>query len=65
MFGYSKIEVLGKSLVILYKLEIVFVLIKEIIERIKVNDKWIGEINFICKDGSEGICEIIVVLILD
>ena len=65
MFGYSKTEVLGKSPAILHKPEIASVLTKEIIERIKVNDKWIGEINFIRKDGSEGICETTVVPILD
>ena len=65
MFGYSKIEVLGKTLAILHKPEIASVLTQQIIEKIKANGKWVGQINFIRKDGREGLCETTVVPMLD
>ena len=65
MFGYSKTDVLGKTPAILHKQEIASVLTQQIIEGMKANGKWIGQINFIRKDGSEGVCETTVVPILD
>ena len=65
MFGYSKTDVLGKTPAILHKEEIASVLTQQIIEGMKANGKWIGQINFIRKNGSEGVCETTVVPILD
>ncbi|MGD1804369.1 PAS domain S-box protein [Dapis sp. BLCC M126] len=65
MFGYSKTEVLGKTPAILHQPEISSTLTLEIIEGMKANGKWVGEINFIRKDGSEGVCETTVVPMLD
>jgi len=65
IFGYSKIEVLGKTPAILHKPEVASVLTQQIIEKMKANGKWVGQINFIRKDGSEGLCETTVVPMLD
>ena len=65
IFGYSKIEILGQTPAILYKPEIAPKLTQQIIEKIKLHGRWTGEINFIRKDGSEGVSETIVVPILD
>ncbi|MCL2930954.1 MAG: EAL domain-containing protein [Trichodesmium sp. MAG_R03] len=65
IFGYSKIETLGQTPAILHKPEIADKLTQQIIEKIKVHGRWTGEINFIRKDGSEGVSETTVVPILD
>ncbi|NEP78769.1 MAG: PAS domain S-box protein [Okeania sp. SIO3B3] len=65
MFGYSKTEVLGKTLGFLHKLEEAPVLTQQIMKNMKKNGRWVGEINFIRKDGSEGISETTVVPMLN
>ncbi|MCL6750280.1 PAS domain S-box protein [Nostoc sp. CCCryo 231-06] len=65
MFGYSKAEVLGKTPSILHKPEEAAVLTNKIIERLKQQGRWSGEIHFIRKDGSQGICETTVVSLQD
>ncbi|WP_331001389.1 PAS domain S-box protein [Nostoc sp. WHI] len=65
MFGYTKAEVLAKSPSILYKPEIAATLSAKIIEKMNQQGRWSGEINFIRKDGSEGICETTVVSLQD
>ncbi|MEB3343059.1 PAS domain S-box protein [Okeania sp.] len=65
MFGYKKYEVLGKTPAILHKPEEASVLMPEIIEQIKTNGKWVGQIHFVRKDGSEGISETRVVPMVD
>ncbi len=65
MFGYSKTEVLGKTTAILHQPEVSSTLTSEIIEGMKANGRWVGQINFIRKDGSEGLCETTVVPMLD
>ncbi|WP_392531576.1 PAS domain S-box protein [Nostoc sp. C117] len=61
MFGYTKAEVLGKYPSILHKPEVAATLSAKVLERIKQQGRWSGEIHFIRKDGSEGISETTVV----
>lgn len=61
MFGYGKAEVLGKTLGILHKAEESAVLTQQIIEELHTANRWAGEINFVRKDGTEGVCETVFV----
>jgi len=61
MFGYSKAEVLGKNLGILRKPEESAVLTQKIIDELHTANRWAGEINFVRKDGTEGVCETVFV----
>jgi len=61
IFGYAKAEVLGKTPGILHKPEESSVLTHKIIQGMLGAGRWAGEINFIRKDGTEGVCETVVV----
>ena len=61
IFGYPKAEVLGKTPGILHKAEDSAVLTHKIIKGMLKAGRWSGEINFIRKDGTEGVCETVVV----
>ncbi|BBD57622.1 multi-sensor hybrid histidine kinase [Nostoc sp. HK-01] len=63
MFGYSKAEILGRSTSILYKPEVTNQLIPQILPDIQQQGRWSGELEFIRKDGSQGICETTVILL--
>ncbi|NER36035.1 MAG: PAS domain S-box protein [Oscillatoria sp. SIO1A7] len=65
MFGYTKAEASGHSTGILYRPEEAPVLTEQIIEGMTGDGRWSGEINFIRKDGSSGICETVVLPIRD
>jgi PAS domain S-box-containing protein len=65
MFGYTKAEVLGKIPSILHKPEEAPVLTNKILERIKQQGRWSGEIHFIRKNGNQGICETTVISLQD
>ncbi|MBD2415497.1 histidine kinase [Nostoc calcicola FACHB-389] len=65
MFGYTKAEALGKSPSILHQFPEVPVLTNKILQKIKHQGRWSGEIHFISKDGSQGICETTVVSLQD
>ncbi len=65
MFGYSKAEVLGQTPAILHRSEDADRLTAKILEEISQNGRWLGEINFIRKDGTDGVCETIVVPMFD
>ncbi|GGA31741.1 PAS domain S-box protein [Okeania sp. KiyG1] len=65
MFGYSKTEVLGKTPAFLHKPQEAAVLTQQILKKVKEDGRWVGEINFIRKDGSEGVSETTVVPMLD
>ncbi|MGB3405040.1 MAG: PAS domain S-box protein [Microcoleaceae cyanobacterium] len=65
MFGYSKNEVLGKTPAMLHRPEDVNYLTKTVIKEISQKGRWLGEIHFIRKDKTEGICETIVVPLLN
>ena len=61
MFGYSKEEALGKTPAFLHTPEEGAVLTQQILLTVSQDDRWAGEIQFIRQDGTEGICETIVV----
>lgn len=65
MFGYEKSEVLGKTPEILPDPEIAAQLTVEIIKALQGNGRWTGEIDFVRKDGTQGICETEIVLLWD
>ncbi|YAG15992.1 histidine kinase [Nostoc sp. DSM 114161] len=65
MFGYTKAEVLGKTPSILHKPEVVATLSTEVLQTVTHKGRWSGEINFIRKDGSQGICETTVAALQD
>ncbi|MDY6806391.1 MAG: PAS domain S-box protein [Cyanobacteriota bacterium] len=65
MFGYSRAEVLGKSQEILHPDSEGKSLTRKIMESIKLKGRWVGEINFIRRDGSAGVCETRVVPMVD
>lgn len=61
MFGYTKEDAIGKTPALVYYPKESANLTKKIINGIIKDGKWIGEINFIKKDGIKGICETIVI----
>ncbi|MEW6493419.1 MAG: PAS domain S-box protein, partial [Cyanobacteriota bacterium] len=61
IFGYAKVEVLGKATGILHKPEEVAMLTPKIVKEVLATGRWAGEVNFIRKDGTEGVCETVVV----
>jgi PAS domain S-box-containing protein len=63
MFGYTKAEILGKTPSILYKPEAATTLTPQIFQEIQQHERCSGEIYFKRKDGSEGICEITIILL--
>jgi len=65
MFGYTKAEVLGKTPSILHKPEVAATLNTEVLQTVTEKGRWSGEINFIRKDGSQGICETTVASLQD
>lgn len=65
MFGYSKKEMLGKTTALIHRPEEAAALSDTIMKETKAKGIWIGEINFVRKDGTEGVCETIVVPLLD
>ncbi|MCP4695601.1 MAG: response regulator [Gammaproteobacteria bacterium] len=65
MFGYSKEEILGKTPGILHRPEESEILAGKIIDGVKKEGRWTGEIVFVCKDGSQRICETVVVPFID
>lgn len=65
IFGYTKAEVLGKSPEILQPKSEARTLTLEIMEGIKRKGRWLGEIHFIRKNGTEGVCETTIVPMLD
>ncbi len=61
MFGYEKVEILGKTLGILHKPEESSVLTQKIIDELHTTNRWAGEINFVRKDRTQGVCETVFV----
>lgn len=61
MFGYTKEEVLGKSTEFLHTPEESAVITQEIVETVKHYGRWTGEIKFIGKNGTQGVCETVFV----
>ncbi|MEH2284971.1 MAG: PAS domain S-box protein [Nostoc sp.] len=65
MYGYTKAEVLAKTPSILHQPEVAATLSAKILETVNQQGRWSGEIQFIRKDGSEGVCETTVVSLQD
>ncbi len=65
IFGYSKAKVLEKSVEFLYKLKDAKSLTTKIIRSLIKNGRWSGEIEVICKDGTQRICQTNVVPLED
>ncbi|HEY9666007.1 MAG TPA: PAS domain S-box protein [Coleofasciculaceae cyanobacterium] len=66
MYGYAKADVLGKSAGILYKHQSDAAKLKQnILNGIRTAGRWAGEIDFIRKNGTEGVTETVVVPLHD
>ncbi|WP_407897414.1 diguanylate cyclase [Scytonema sp. NUACC26] len=61
MFGYARVRSLGTTQEVLHKSENSTVMAEKIIERTLDTGRWTGEMNFTRKDGTEGVCEKVVV----
>ncbi|MCF4966228.1 PAS domain S-box protein [Nostoc sp. CMAA1605] len=61
IFGYTKTEICEQSIRILHKPGTDTALNTAILEDMAQNGRWVGEINFVRKNGSEGICETTIV----
>ncbi len=61
IFGYTKAEVLGKTTGILHQPEEAAVLTPKMVQEVLAVGRWAGEVSFIRKDGTEGVCETVVV----
>ena len=65
MFGYTRAEVLGQTPGILHRQEESALLTQQILDSMILEGRWFGEINFLRKDGTEGVCETVVLPILE
>ncbi len=65
IFGYSKEEVLGATPALLHRPEELRVRSPKIMEAVRTEGRWSGEVNFIRKDRTEGVCELLVVPLRD
>lgn len=61
IFGYERDEMIGRRVGRLYDLDDPLGLQKEVIAEMARADRWYGELRFIRKDRSTGICETLVV----
>ncbi|MEA5602544.1 response regulator [Nostoc sp. UHCC 0252] len=65
IFGYTKAEILAKHISILHQPEVATTLSGKIFEKINQQARWSGEIHFLRKDGTKGICKTTVVSLQD
>ena len=66
LFGYAKAELLGQSPGQLWhRHEETASLNQAILEGLQSQGRWVGEINFVRKDGQAGVAEVVVVPLLD
>jgi PAS domain S-box-containing protein len=65
IFGYSKAEILSKNISILHQPGVATTLSAKIFEKINQQARWSGEIHFLRKDGTKGICKTTVVSLQD
>ncbi|MFN6461704.1 MAG: PAS domain S-box protein [Nostoc sp. DedVER02] len=65
IFGYTKAEILAKHISILHQPEVSTTLSAKILEKIKQQARWSGEIHFLRKDGTKGISKTTVVPLQD
>ena len=60
MFGYSKAETLGQSPALWHKIGEYPKTRKKILKGLVQRGRWTGEIKFVHKNGTEGICEAVI-----
>ena len=65
IFGYEKAEVLGKNCGMVYQPEQAIELTQQMIYGLMSEGRWTSEIEFTRKDGTEGVCETVVVPLRD
>ncbi|MEH2193522.1 MAG: response regulator [Nostoc sp.] len=65
IFGYTKAEILAKHISILHQPEVATTLRAKILEKINQQARWSGEIYFLRKDGTKGICKTTIVPLQD
>jgi len=65
IFGYSKAEVLGQKAEILFRPERAAYLTPQVFDGIRRQGRWAAEIRFRRQDGSEGVCETVMVPLRD
>jgi len=61
MFGYTQPEMLGKSPAVIYGAEYAPVIASRIATAAVLQGRWAGEIDVVAKDGTERVCEVVVV----
>lgn len=65
MFGYTREELIGQPPRIWHSPEEATELTAKMLDGVRQNGRWSGEINFIRKDGAKGVCEVVVVPVYD
>jgi PAS domain S-box-containing protein len=65
MSGYSRAEALGNSITFLHKPEESAELMAQIAVSLQQRGRWLGEMNFVRKDGTEGVVETTIVMMFD
>jgi PAS domain S-box-containing protein len=61
LFGYSKEAILGKSPTILHRPADAATKTGEILDAVRRHGRWAGELPFVRRDGSEGVCDTVAV----
>jgi len=61
IFGHKKEDLLGQEITILYSPDKSQITLHNILEGIRLNNHWTGEIEYVRKDGTSSICETIIV----
>ncbi|MBU0641147.1 MAG: PAS domain S-box protein [Planctomycetes bacterium] len=61
IFGYQEKEVLGRSPELLYRDSATGGASRAIREGLNGGERWVGEVEFVRKDGTAGVCETVVV----
>jgi len=65
MFGYRREEVIGKAMAMLYEQESAADLTDRIMSSVVQKGQWTGEIQFMRKDGTQGVCETVIAALRD
>jgi len=65
IFGYEKAEMLGKTFGVVYQPEESMLLTQQMIYGLMSEGRWSREIQFTHKEGTEGVCETVVVPLRD
>jgi len=61
MFGYTQSEMFGNTPAVIYRAESAPVIASRIAADAVLNGRWAGEIDVVAKDGTERVCEVVVV----